>query len=116
MAGPIVRVAALADLHCSKTSHGAFQTLFARVSEAADIVVIAGDLTDYGLPEVMDELMQRLSVSRRNLQSDICYGTILSREQYLHDIDRGKYRDARLQPEGRMTEDQIRIWSAGIRN
>jgi Icc-related predicted phosphoesterase len=46
-----VRVAALADLHCSKTSQGAFQSLFAKAAEAADIIVIAGDLTDYGLPE-----------------------------------------------------------------
>ena len=43
---------------------------------------------------VMDELTRRLSVSRPNLQNDVCYGTLLSREQYLHDIDRWKYRDA----------------------
>ena len=44
---------------------------------------------------VMEELMRRLSVSRPNLQNDVCYGTLLSREQYLHDIERWKYRDAR---------------------
>ena len=44
---------------------------------------------------VMDELMRRLSVSRPNLQNDVCYGTLLSREQYLHDIERWKYRDGR---------------------
>src|SRR4051812_48120786 len=31
MAGSLVRVAMLADLHCTKTSQGAFQALFARV-------------------------------------------------------------------------------------
>jgi Icc-related predicted phosphoesterase len=46
-----VRVAALADLHCSKTSQGAFQSLFAKTAEAADLLLVAGDLTDYGLPE-----------------------------------------------------------------
>jgi len=46
-----VRVAALADLHCSKTSQGAFQALFAKIAESADVLLIAGDLTDYGLPE-----------------------------------------------------------------
>jgi Icc-related predicted phosphoesterase len=56
MTGTVVRVAALADLHCTKTSQGAFQPLFARISEAADIAVIAGDLTDYGLPEEAEEL------------------------------------------------------------
>jgi Icc-related predicted phosphoesterase len=64
MAGPVVRVAALADLHCTKTSQGAFQTLFARVSESADIAVIAGDLTDNGLPEEAAVLARELSALR----------------------------------------------------
>jgi 3',5'-cyclic AMP phosphodiesterase CpdA len=51
MPGSIVRIAALADLHCMKTSHGALQTLFAKISEAADMVLFPGDLTDYGLPK-----------------------------------------------------------------
>ena len=50
---------------------------------------------------VMEELTRRLSVSRPNLQSDVCYGTLLSREQYLHDIERWKYRDSREAPDGR---------------
>ena len=45
----VVRVAALGDLHCTKTSHGALQPLFARISESADLLLMAGDLTDYGL-------------------------------------------------------------------
>ena len=48
MSGSVVRVAALADLHCTKSSQGAFQTLFSRVSEAAEVLVIGGDLTDTG--------------------------------------------------------------------
>jgi Icc-related predicted phosphoesterase len=49
--GDVVRVAAVGDLHCGRTSQGAFQPLFARMTESADIVVMCGDLTDYGLPE-----------------------------------------------------------------
>jgi hypothetical protein len=63
---------------------------------------------------VMDELTRRLTVSRPNLQSAVCYGTLLSREQYLHDIDQWKYRDAREQPEGPMTPEQIKIWTEAI--
>jgi hypothetical protein len=63
---------------------------------------------------VMEELMRRLSVSRPNLQSDICYGTFLSREQYLHDVEALKYRDARQEPEGPMTAEQIEIWTEAI--
>jgi Icc-related predicted phosphoesterase len=47
----IVRVAAVGDLHCTRTSHGAFQTLFSQVSASADMLLLAGDLTDTGLPD-----------------------------------------------------------------
>jgi Icc-related predicted phosphoesterase len=61
---PIVRVAALADLHCTKTSQGAFQPLFARIADAADILLFAGDLTDYGLPEEAQVLAKELTALR----------------------------------------------------
>ena len=47
----VVRVAAVGDLHCTKTSAGAFQPLFAQVAEQADVLLLCGDLTDYGLVE-----------------------------------------------------------------
>ena len=48
----IVRIAAVGDLHYSRTStHGSLQPLFAQISEIADILVLAGDLTDFGLPD-----------------------------------------------------------------
>ena len=64
---------------------------------------------------VMDELMRRLSVSRPNLQNDVCYGTLMSREQYLHDLENLKYKDAREEPFGAMTPDQIDIWTSAIK-
>jgi len=60
----VVRVAALADLHCTKTSQGAFQPLFTRISEAAEVLLIAGDLTDYGLPDEARVLVKELSALR----------------------------------------------------
>jgi hypothetical protein len=63
---------------------------------------------------VMEELVRRLTVSRPNLQNDVCYGTLLSREQYLHDLERLKYRDAREEPVGSMTREQLEIWTAAI--
>jgi hypothetical protein len=65
---------------------------------------------------VMEELVRRLTVSRPNLQSDVCYGTLLSREQYLHDLRAWKYRDGREQPEGPMSKDEIDIWTDAIKN
>ena len=64
---------------------------------------------------VMEELIRRLTVSRPNLLNDTCYGTLLSREQYLHDLDRLKYHDGRMEPLGTMTEQQIRIWTDAIK-
>lgn len=64
MAGHSIRVAAIADLHCSKTSQGNFQTLFARIADSADVLVIAGDLTDYGLPEEARVLAKELTTLR----------------------------------------------------
>jgi hypothetical protein len=63
---------------------------------------------------VMDELLRRLSVSRPNLRNDSCYGTLLSREQYLHDLHHWKYRDSREEPEGPMTAEEVRIWTDAI--
>jgi len=64
MAPSVVRVAALADLHCTKTSQGAFQPLFARIADVADVLVIAGDLTDYGLPDEARVLARELTALR----------------------------------------------------
>jgi len=85
MAAGVVRVAAIADLHCSKTSQGAFQSLFARVSESADVVLIAGDLTDYGLPEEATVLAKELTALR------IPAAAVLGN----HDVESGKATEVR---------------------
>ena len=59
-----IRVAALADLHCGREGHSAFRELFARINEAAEILVICGDLTDYGLPEEATVLARELAAVR----------------------------------------------------
>lgn len=62
--GSIVRVAAVGDLHCTKTSHGAFQPLFTQVSSAAQLLLLAGDLTDTGLAEEARVLARELASLR----------------------------------------------------
>jgi predicted MPP superfamily phosphohydrolase len=56
-----VRLAATADLHCTSTSQGVLQPLFAPASEQADVLVLCGDLTDHGLPEQAQVLVKELS-------------------------------------------------------
>src|SRR5262249_19910814 len=85
MAGSTVRIAALGDLHCTKTSQGAFQALFARIGEAADVLLIAGDLTDYGLPEEARVLARELTAVR------IPVVAVLGN----HDYESGKEQDVR---------------------
>jgi len=45
-----------------------------------------------------------------------CQGTLLSQAHYLVDIARWGYRDARLQPEGAMTADEIARWTIAMTN
>jgi putative nucleotidyltransferase-like protein len=65
---------------------------------------------------VMDKLEQRLAKEVRSpdAKEKICYGTIISRQQYLIDLDRWGYKDARLEPLGNMTAEEIAHWTAGI--
>ncbi len=56
-----VRIAAMADIHVRKTSGGALQSVFASINDCADVLVICGDLTDYGLTEEARILAKDLS-------------------------------------------------------
>jgi Icc-related predicted phosphoesterase len=46
-----LRIAAAADLHYARTSKGQLQALFTGASKAADVLLLCGDLTDYGHAE-----------------------------------------------------------------
>ena len=66
---------------------------------------------------VMDDLIGRLRTEGRTASDDhrgVCQGTLLSREQYLIDVERWGYRDARLGPMGTMRESEIEVWTAAI--
>ena len=43
-----MRIAATADLHFGKSSAGTLQPLLSQIATDADVLVIAGDITDYG--------------------------------------------------------------------
>jgi Icc-related predicted phosphoesterase len=58
-----LRIAAVGDLHVSKTSQGKFQALFAQISGSADVLVLCGDFTDYGLPDEARVLARELATS-----------------------------------------------------
>ena len=60
-----IRIAAVSDIHCGTAGQGAYQSLFGEINERADILVICGDLTDYGLPEEAKILAKELTSSIR---------------------------------------------------
>lgn len=59
-----VRIAALADIHYKKTPDESFQPIFAEIAAKADVLLICGDLTDYGLPEEAELVVKDLATVR----------------------------------------------------
>lgn len=57
----VVRLAAVGDLHVKKSSQGQLQPLLAPVNDRADMLILCGDLTDYGLPEEAGILAKELT-------------------------------------------------------
>jgi hypothetical protein len=66
---------------------------------------------------VMEQLAQRLAAETRDApQQDarICNGTLVSREQYLHDVEQLGYVDGRLTPVSTMTPEDVATWTDAI--
>ena len=55
-----MRIAATADLHYSAQTLGILKEQFGRVRDEADVLVVAGDLTNFGRPEEMEPLVNVL--------------------------------------------------------
>jgi hypothetical protein len=66
--------------------------------------------------EVMAELIGRLQndISERAPRDRACFGTLVSRAQYLVDVEEWGYEDARLKPRGSLTADEIGLWTDAI--
>jgi hypothetical protein len=66
---------------------------------------------------VMQELWKRLENDRAApppASEKLCQGTLVSRGQYLVDVHKWGYQDARQQPYGKMTARQIEAWTEAI--
>jgi Icc-related predicted phosphoesterase len=61
----VVRIAAVGDIHCGRTSAGTLSQLFLRIAEAADVMLLCGDLCDYGLLEEAHILVRELANAPR---------------------------------------------------
>jgi hypothetical protein len=64
----------------------------------------------------MHELTRRLAADVTNSPPDgrVCQGTLISRAQYLVDVHRWGYDDARLGPDGTMEPRDVQLWTDAI--
>ncbi len=62
---------------------------------------------------VIDEMTQRVREEKANADEKVCNGTIVSRQQYLKDIQEWGYEDARI-VDRLMSAEDIELWTAGI--
>ena len=64
----------------------------------------------------MELLLERLRHEAEETppSARVCAGTLLSREQYLPDIEQQGYADARVTPLGTMTRKDVADWTAAI--
>jgi Icc-related predicted phosphoesterase len=59
-----LRIAAVGDLHVHQNSTESLQVLFEKISHAADVLVLCGDLTHLGLPQEAEKLANDLRACR----------------------------------------------------
>jgi hypothetical protein len=69
------------------------------------------------LADVIEALVERLRKEPRTSgDARLCRGTLLSRSQYLHDIEDLGLRDARLAPFGPMSAEHTELWTNAIQD
>lgn len=62
---------------------------------------------------VMQQLCQKLNQENTQIISDekLCQGTFLAPLQYRIDVEQHGYKDGRLKPTGRLTQEDVREWT-----
>jgi len=55
-----MRIAAVGDVHCGKSSEGQLQAVFAEAGQRADVLLLCGDLTHKGQPDEARLLLREL--------------------------------------------------------
>jgi Icc-related predicted phosphoesterase len=80
-----MRIAATADLHFTPQSYTKLKDQFERVRDEADVLVLAGDLTNFGQPDEMEPLLNVLV--RLRLPTVVVLGN--------HDYESGKEEELR---------------------
>ena len=65
MAGGVIRVGAVADVHYGREPESRLRPLFEEAGRRVDVLLLCGDLTDYGTPEEAEPLARDLAAAVR---------------------------------------------------
>jgi hypothetical protein len=67
--------------------------------------------------EVTEELMRRFAaeMNERSPEEKVCYGTLTSRAQYLIDVREWGFQDARREPYGSLSAEDVGLWTDAIK-
>ncbi len=60
-----LNIAAVGDVHCARESHGDMQDFFRQLPPRTDVVLLCGDITDYGLPEEAQIVAREITAAVR---------------------------------------------------
>jgi hypothetical protein len=69
---------------------------------------------EWVLRELLGRLRAEAPAGEAEAPARVCYGTILSREQFLVDVKEWGFHDARLPPVGPMDRADVDLWTAAI--
>lgn len=61
----IMRLAAVGDVHCGRATSGELRGVFTQAAQSADILLLLGDLTNYGTPEEFRILLDELEPAKK---------------------------------------------------
>lgn len=64
--------------------------------------------------QLRDDLLRLAAKVTDESMSEECRGTLLSATQFLRDVDLEGYEDARLQPSGAMSSEDVAVWTANF--
>lgn len=59
-----VRIGAIGDLHCPRSGIEELKSLFAEIARRCDVLLLCGDITDYGKPEKAQRFTTALAALR----------------------------------------------------
>lgn len=66
------------------------------------------------MQELVGRLQNELDPADDAAIFNLCQGTLISREQYLKDVHEWGYVDARVEPRGNLSEEDVQHWTAAI--